>query len=190
MPNSNTTKILEGINTKPIPIFAYIGGQNLFRSIDSQGWNLDYSKLYFYLQKKHKADQVFIFIKYYQFQKEFCHELRKIGFIIVFGENKQKVTENNKIFIKSNIDADLIVHCMANFAENQKFRLIILTADGDFIPLIKYFEKYSHFISFISPNTKDKTSQYLKYNSKAKVQRKAFYLDQIKESIKKSTDES
>jgi uncharacterized LabA/DUF88 family protein len=178
------------VQKTPIPIFAYIDGQNLFRSIESQGWDLDYHKLYFYLQKKHKVDQAFIFLKYYQFQKDFCEELKKIGYTVIFGENKQKVIENNKTFIKTNIDADLIVHSMANFAETQRFDLIILTADGDFIPLIKYFEKHNLFTSIISPNTKDKTSQFLKYNSKSKIQRKVFYLDQIKNTIKKSANES
>ena len=109
--------------------YAFIDGQNLYLETLKLGWKIDYRKLRRYFSDKYKVAKVFYFIGYKK-ENDFVYDyLKKYNYEIIFKE----VIGN-----KGNCDADLIVKC---FQEINNFnRAIIVSSDGDFLPLYKHLK--------------------------------------------------
>jgi uncharacterized LabA/DUF88 family protein len=84
---------------------------------------------------------------------------------------------------KVNVDADLIVRAMKDYFTQEKFGLILLSGDGDFVPLIRFFEEQNQFVKIITAS-RNSTSNMLIFDRYKKKQR---YLTYINEELKKLT---
>ena len=106
--------------------YAFIDGENLYKSIRQQGWKLDYYKFRKYLSDKYNITKALIFIGYVNWNKALYNYLRKAGFELVF---KQTITKPNGE-PKGNVDAELVLRVML---ETENFdKAIIVTCDGDY----------------------------------------------------------
>jgi uncharacterized LabA/DUF88 family protein len=137
--------------------YAFIDSQNLNLSIQDQGWKLDFKRFRKYLEDKYGVAKAFIFIGYIATNESLYTALQKYGYILVF---KPTLTlPNGKA--KGNIDAELVLHAMIEYANYEK--AVIVSGDGDFHCLIEYLAKQDKLLKVIVPNRNDFSSLLRKY---------------------------
>ena len=112
--------------------YAFIDGENLYKSIRSQGWKLDYYKFRIYLKEKYSVSRAFLFIGYIKEKKVLYKSLKKSGFELVYKPTIKKGDGETK----GNVDAELVLKTMIEL--NNFNKAIIITGDGDFCCLVKY----------------------------------------------------
>jgi uncharacterized LabA/DUF88 family protein len=126
--------------------YAFIDSQNLNLSIKSLGWNLDFQKFRTYLKEKYKVTKAFLFIGYIEGNEDLYKSLQEAGFVCIF---KPTLTyKDGKT--KGNCDAELVLQTMIDFPNYKK--AVIVTGDGDFHCLIKYFIQENKLKKLLIPN--------------------------------------
>jgi uncharacterized LabA/DUF88 family protein len=170
--------------TKPkTPNYAFIDGQNIETGLRMQCLELDFQALFDYLTLKYKVKKVYYCAKFsrHSSRQRFFKKLESIGFEMVFssGIGNGKSDGSHKV----NVDADLIVQSMKDYFMVEKFGLILLSGDGDFIPLIRFFEEQKQFVKIITA-TKISTSNMFAFDRYKKKQR---FLTFIYEDLQKLT---
>ena len=126
--------------------YAFIDSQNLNLSIRSQGWVLDLARFRVYLREKYGITKAFLFIGYVPEYQGLYTDLQKDGFILVF----KPVLSVPGGTIKGNVDAELVLHTMIEFANYD--RALIVTGDGDFYCLVDYLLKKDKLLKLMVPN--------------------------------------
>ena len=114
-------------------IYAFIDSQNLNLGTRSAGWVLDFKKFRIYLKEKYHVHKAFLFIGYIYGNEKLYMHLRESGYIIIFKETLSQ-KRNKKMYIKGNVDAELVLQAMSEF--NNYDKAIIVSGDGDFLCLI------------------------------------------------------
>lgn len=157
-------------------IFVFVDSQNLNLSIRSLGWQLDFARFYVYLRDKYKVDKVFLFIGYVPGNESLYTSLQKSGYIVIFKPTLE-VKKKGKAIIKGNVDAELVLHAMIEFANYEK--AIIVTGDGDFHCLIEHLEQAGKLLHLLIPNPR-------KYSALLRRFRKFFvYIDGLRVKLAK-----
>ncbi len=126
--------------------FAFIDSQNVNLAIRSCGWKLDYKRFRVYLREKYAVTKAFIFIGYVEWNNDLYIELQEAGFICVF---KPTLTYKDGT-TKGNVDAELVLHAMIEFGNYDK--AVIVTGDGDFYCLVKYWLENGKLECVLIPN--------------------------------------
>lgn len=153
--------------------YAFIDGQNLYLSVRSLGWRLDYQRFRIYLAEKYAVKKAFLFIGFVAGNDTVYRSLQKAGYICVF---KPTITWRNGS-VKGNCDAELILHAMIEF--NNYEAAVIVSGDGDFHCLAKYLLKQGKLKILLIPNRR-KFSALLKIKSFYPLLR---FLDEMKEKL-------
>ena len=138
--------------------FAYIDGANLYKGIESSGWNLDYHKFRVWLSEKYGVKKVYIFLGLIPKYKELYKYLQEAGFILVFKE----VIYNAQGEPKGNCDADLVLQTARDTYENKFDKAVLVSSDGDYASLVKFLLERRKFSVILSTHPKDKCSILLK----------------------------
>ncbi len=131
--------------------YAFIDSQNLNLGVKSQGWKLNFSRFRIFLEDKYKVKKAFIFIGYVPNNQSLYTELQKSGYICIFKPTME-IKEHGKIKIKGNVDAELVLHTMIEYANYDK--AVIVSGDGDFYCLVEHLAKNSKLLKIIVPNKK------------------------------------
>jgi len=139
--------------------YAFIDSQNVNLAIKDQWWKLDWKKLRIYLKDKYKVKKVYLFIGYVPWNSSLYQYLQEVGYICIF----KPVLELKSWKTKWNVDAELVLHSMIEYANFEK--AIIITGDGDFACLIEYFVKMKKLKRLLVPNI-NKFSWFLKISWK------------------------
>mgnify|MGYP001595467338 CR=1 FL=1 len=116
--------------------YAFIDSQNLNLSIREMKWILDFAKFRILLKNKYQVDKAFLFIGYVPGNETLYTYLQSAGYIVIF---KPTIYDKDLKVTKGNVDAELVLHCMIEYANFDK--TIIVSGDGDFHCLIKYFSE-------------------------------------------------
>lgn len=142
--------------------YAFIDSQNVNLSIRDQGWVLDFAKFRKYLSDRFAVKKAFIFIGYVEGNALLYKNLQSSGYVVIF---KPTLTykEDGEVRTKGNVDAELVLHCMIEYANYD--RAIIATGDGDFHCLVEHLEKENKLARLVVPN-KYKYSALLRRFSK------------------------
>ena len=130
-------------------VCAFIDSQNLNLSVRNSlkgkngreyytGWKLDFAKFFIYLKDKYKVEKVLIFIGYVAGNEALYTKLQKAGYLLIFKPTLE-YKKGNKIIIKGNVDAELVMHTMIEFKKYEK--AIIVAGDGDYHCLIELISK-------------------------------------------------
>lgn len=138
--------------------FVYIDGANLYRGINSFGWNLDYARFRVWLSDKYKVSRAYIFIGLIPKYKDLYTYLQEAGFTLVFKE----VVYDGDGRPKGNCDADLVLQAARDTYENKFDRAIIVSSDGDYASLVKFLKERGKLKIILSPHIKDFCSILLK----------------------------
>ena len=132
-------------------IYAFIDSQNLNLGVRSQGWVLDFARFRVYLKDKYKVKKAFLFIGYFPGNESLYTYLQEAGYILVLKPT-MKIKKEDKIVVKGNVDAELVLHSMIEYLNYDK--AIIISGDGDFHCLIEYLEGKNKIGRVIIPNRK------------------------------------
>jgi len=154
--------------------YAFIDSQNLNLGVRSQGWRLDFARFRIYLKDKYQVTEAFLFVGYLPGNEQLYTSLQQAGYIVIFKPTLS-VKKGRKVFIKGNVDAELVLHTMIEYPNYD--RAIIVTGDGDFHCLIEYLEEKGKLARVIIPNRK-KYSQLL-----WKFKKHLDYMDNLKDKL-------
>ena len=131
---------------KIINNYAFIDSQNLNLSTRDQGWQIDFKRFRKYLEDKYCVKRALIFIGYIPTNQNLYTSLQEYGYLLIFKPTLS--LPGGKV--KGNIDAELVLHAMIEYANYDK--AVIVTGDGDFHCLIEYFKRQSKLERLIIPN--------------------------------------
>lgn len=137
------------MSSNPQKIYAFIDSQNLNLAIHDCGWKLDFKKFIIYLKDKYKVREAFLFIGYIAGNELLYTYLQNCRYSLVFKPTLE-YKKDSKTFIKGNVDAELVLHCMIHFKEYDK--AIIVSGDGDFYCLVEYLAKQNKLSHILVPN--------------------------------------
>ena len=129
--------------------YAFIDSQNLNLGIKSLGWNLDWRKFRQYLRNKYNITKAYLFIGQVPGNESLYTYLQECGYIIIFKPILEHKVDN-KIVIKGNVDAELVLHTMIHY--NNYNKAIIVSGDGDFHCLIEYLFNHNKLLRILTPN--------------------------------------
>ncbi|OGH88774.1 MAG: hypothetical protein A3J93_01640 [Candidatus Magasanikbacteria bacterium RIFOXYC2_FULL_42_28] len=130
--------------------FAYIDGANLHKGVADLGWRLDYKRFRIWLKEKYSVERAYLFIGLVPKNKDLYTFLQEAGFTLVFKET----TCNSEGKVKGNCDADLVLKAVVDYFEKQFNQAVLVTSDGDYAGLVKFFKEKNVFRSLIAPSNK------------------------------------
>jgi uncharacterized LabA/DUF88 family protein len=128
----------------------YIDGTNLHRSLKSESKEIDYLKFYHYLNDKYHPESIYMFMGFIEKYKILYDFLTQIGYKLIFKETLQKKSGE----IKGNCDAELIVQSLEDHYENSYQQGILVSGDGDYACLIKFWQRKNLKVKVLAPNPK------------------------------------
>lgn len=131
---------------KPLRNYAFIDSQNLNLSIQDCGWKLDFQRFRVYLKEKWGVEKAYLFLGYIHENANMYRVLQEYGYVLIFKPILQ--TKDGKI--KGNVDAELVLQAMIDY--NKYHKAVIVTSDGDFHCLVKYFYEQDKLERLIVPN--------------------------------------
>ena len=155
----------------------YIDMANLSAECKLKSYNIDYEKFFVWFSDKYKYDNIFLFTG---FLEKYTHtyEVNKIiGYKYFFKEAVFNKDENK---IKANCDVDIAIHGTIDTIENNLNEAILVTSDGDFASLVKFWKERSVKVRIISPADGERCSYLLKKDNNSVT-----YLSQIIDKITK-----
>ncbi len=136
--------------------YAFIDSQNLNMAVLSQGWSLDWHRFRVYLREKYSITEAYVFLGYVDGYEALYKSLQKAGFICIFRPTLRYEDGTTK----GNCDAELVLQSMIEYRNFDK--AIIVTGDGDFHCLAKYFHEQGKLLCLMIPN-RTKFSALLKF---------------------------
>src|SRR3990167_6637546 len=155
--------------------YAFIDSQNLNLGVRSQGWKLDWRKFRQYLGNKYSVSKAYLFIGQVAGNELLYAFLQESGYILIFKPTLYR-RENERVIIKGNVDAELVLHAMIQYKNYGE--AVIVTGDGDFHCLIEYLEGKGKLLKILAP-TKHYSSLFRKFNQKHYIVR----IDLLQDSL-------
>ncbi len=152
--------------------YAFIDSQNLNLSIREQGWILDFAKFRILLKSKYLVDKAFLFIGYVPGNEALYTYLQHAGYVVVF---KPTIYDKDLKVIKGNVDAELVLQCMIEYANFGK--AIVVSGDGDFYCLIKYLGENGKLLRIGIPSRRNFSSLLRGFRSHF------FFVDDLKHKL-------
>jgi uncharacterized LabA/DUF88 family protein len=152
--------------------YAFIDSQNVYLSIKSQGWNIDWAKFRIYLEEHYGVSTAYLFIGYIGGNNKLYIKLQEAGFVCIW---KPVLTYKDGT-IKGNVDAELVLHTMIQLPNFDK--AIIVTGDGDFYCLVQYLLERNKLKTVLVPN-------YYKYSALLKkfAKKDIAFMNELKNKI-------
>jgi len=142
--------------------YAFIDSQNVYLSIKSQGWEIDWLRFRVYLKEHYGVSNAYLFIGYVEGNNQLYIKLQQAGFVCIW---KPTLTYRDGT-VKGNVDAELVLHTMIQF--NNFDKAVIVTGDGDFYCLIQHLLEQNKLRMVLVPN-RDKYSALLKKFAKKNI---------------------
>ena len=130
----------------PVNNYAFIDSQNVYLSITSLGWKINWTRFRVYLKEHYHVERAFLFIGYIEGNNRAVYRPSGARFICIF---KPVLTYKDGT-VKGNVDAELVLHTMIRFKAFDK--AIIVTGDGDFYCLIQYLLEKDKLQTVLVPN--------------------------------------
>ena len=143
---------------KPPIITAYIDGANLHKGVRSAGWNLDYQKFRSWIRQKFDVTEAHLFIGLMPKHADLYTSLQSAGYTLTFKE----IIYDGTGKAKGNCDADLVLKAATDFYENSPPAVVLVSSDGDYAPLVRFWQSRRVPCTIVSPAPKEKCSILLK----------------------------
>ncbi len=158
--------------------FAFIDSNNVYLSIKSQGWSINWKRFRVYLREHYFVTTAYLFIGYIEGNNEVYIKLQEAGFICIW---KPVLTYKDGT-VKGNVDAELVLHTMIQLPNFDK--ALIVTGDGDFYCLVQYLLEQNKLQMVLVPN-RYKYSALLKKFAKKNIT----FMNDLKNKIGKKIEE-
>lgn len=143
--------------------FAFIDTQNVNLAIRDQWRKLDWKKFKVYLKDKYHVSKIYLFIGFIPNNQNMYTFFQECWYTLIF----KPVLVLKDWLTKGNVDAELVLQSMIDYEKYNK--AIIVTGDGDFSCLVKYFYEKQKLLKLIVPN-KNKYSLFLRKTAKEKIE--------------------
>lgn len=137
---------------------AYIDGANLHKAVEHFGWTFDYARLRVWLTQKYGVTQAYLFLGLIPKYKNLYTYLQEVGFTLVFKE----VIYDGEGKVKGNCDADIVVRAVRDSYENSFNKVVLISSDGDYAPLVSFLIEKNRLFVILSPASYNKCSILLK----------------------------
>lgn len=131
--------------------YAFIDSQNLNLGVRDQGWRLDFKRFRVYLKDKYHVQKAFLFIGYVAGNEGLYQDLQEAGYIVIFKPTLP-IRKGDKIVVKGNVDAELVLHTMIEYKNYNK--AVIVSGDGDFHCLVEHLVDNNKLARMLIPNRK------------------------------------
>lgn len=128
-----------------------------------------------FLKNKYKPDNVIIFTGYLEKYKYVYEQNKKIGYTYIFKEAVFNKEENK---IKANCDVDISIKGVLDKLENNLEKSLLVTSDGDFASLVKFWKDRKVKVKIFSPAESSRCSYLLKKDNNSVV-----YMSQVLNKI-------
>lgn len=126
--------------------YAFIDSQNLNLSIKRLGWKLDFGRFRVYLKEKYGVEKAYLFIGFVEQYGDLYRSLQEKGYILVFKPTLKYKDGKTK----GNCDAELVLQAMVDF--NSYKKAVLVTGDGDFYCLVRYFVQKDKLEKLLIPD--------------------------------------
>jgi|SRR5579885_671755 len=126
--------------------YAFIDASNIIYGARTEGWFIDQKKLFDYLKRKFETSKVFFYFgkdDNNKKQGKFLKKLEKFGYTLRVKQIKRYGKRQ-----KANCDVDLTLDMLVLMKEYDQ--AIVLTGDGDFLPLFEYLRKQKKKITILA----------------------------------------
>lgn len=153
---------------------AYIDGANLHKGVADLGWKLDYQKFRSWIRQKFGVTNAYLFIGLMPKYADLYTSLQSAGYKLVFKE----VIYDGSGRAKGNCDADLVLYAVRDYYEKHPAHVILVSSDGDYAPLVRFWQEKKVLCAVVSPAPRDKCSILLKRTGVPII-----YLDDIKNKL-------
>ncbi|MEK7635716.1 MAG: NYN domain-containing protein [Patescibacteria group bacterium] len=138
--------------------FAYIDGANLYKGVESSAWKLDYQNFRSWMRQKFGVTDAYIFIGLISKNADLYTSLQSKGYELVFKE----IVYDGSGKAKGNCDADLVLQAARDYYENHSMSALLVSSDGDYAPLVRFWQEKKVPCAIISPAPTAKCSILLK----------------------------
>ncbi len=153
---------------------AYIDGANLHKGVESSAWKLDYRKFRSWMRQKFGASNAHLFIGLMPKHADLYTFLQSAGYTLTFKE----IVYDGTGKAKGNCDADLVLKAATDFYENPPRSVVLVSSDGDYAPLVRFWMSKKVGCTIVSPAPRDKCSILLKRTGAPVV-----YLEEMKHKL-------
>ncbi len=171
---------------KPQKNYAFIDGQNFFKSIqeleielEALEVALDLNEFRIHLMEKYAVNIAYYFVGYMPKNKLLYATLRKQGYELIFKEVAVYGDE-----IKGNVDVNLTLQSMIDIDKYEK--AIIVASDGDYADLVKYLHQKGKMKCLIVCSRGGSSYLLRKLHNRIPI----FYLDDIMRDLYKRKETS
>ncbi|HHT9116062.1 MAG TPA: NYN domain-containing protein [Candidatus Wunengus californicus] len=130
--------------------YAYIDGANLHKGVNALGWHLDYARFRVWLREKYGVERAYLFIGLLPRNTRLYERLQKYGYILVF----KQIAYDGDGRVKGNCDADLVLHAVSHYYEQEYDQAILITGDGDFTGLAEFLLERKKLKAVLAPDHK------------------------------------
>ncbi len=130
--------------------YAFIDGANLHKGVHRSGWELDYLRFRIWLREKYGVTKAYLFVEFISEQQSLYDYLYAIGYILVYKET----IKTRDGLVKGNCDADMVLSAVVAFFEKRFDAAVVVTSDGDFASLVKFFKEKNALAALVSPDEK------------------------------------
>ena len=101
------------------------------------------------MRDKYNVEKAFLFIGRVKGNEKLYKFLEGVGYDVIYKETLE-YRDGKESYIKGNVDAELVLHCMIEFPNFDK--AIIVSGDGDYLCLIEYLHSKGKLFKLIIPN--------------------------------------
>ena len=143
---------------KPPQNNAYIDGANLHKGVESSAWKIDYRKFRSWIRQKFGISYAHLFIGLMPKHADMYTFLQSAGYTLTFKE----IVYDGAGKAKGNCDADLVLKATRDFFENPPQAVVLVSSDGDYAPLVRFWLEKKVGCTIVSPAPRDKCSILLK----------------------------
>lgn len=154
--------------------FAYIDGANLYKGVGSSAWKLDYRKFRSWIRQKFSIAEAYLFIGLVSKHADLYTSLQSMGYKLIFKE----IIYDGSGKAKGNCDADLVLQAVRDYYENSPANVLLISSDGDYAPLVRFWQEKKVSCVIVSPAPVDKCSILLKRTGVSIV-----YLEDVKHKL-------
>lgn len=141
--------------------YAFIDSQNLNLGVQKAGWKMNWRRFREWLREEYGVTHAYMFIGYMSENETLYQQMYDHGFLVVLKPTLEIVQvekpgdkpkdDKDKVPVKGNIDADLVLHAMKELPNYDK--AIIVSGDGDFYGLAEYLETQGKLLKIMTPNS-------------------------------------
>src|SRR4030042_4472145 len=126
--------------------YGFVDASNIIYGAKAEGWFIDQKKLLDYLKRKFKTRKIFFYFgrdDRNKNQAKFLKKLESFGYTLRIKQTKWYGRRQ-----KANCDVDLTMDMLLMMDKYD--RAVVLTGDGDFLPLFEYLKKQGKEITIIA----------------------------------------